>query len=109
MVQSIHGSYKVTYHPDGEEEGKTVEIDFTPPFNRIYMFPALEEALEVKLPDPTELHTPEATKFLCDLCEKHNIACPSPRTAARLLDKVSISILPNCFKKEREKVLRWRF
>jgi lysyl-tRNA synthetase class 2 len=89
MVHSIHGSYKVTYHPDGEEEGEAVEIDFTPPFKRFYMFPTLEEALKVKLPNPTELHTPEATKILDELCEKHGIECSPPRTAARLLDKVS--------------------
>ena len=88
MVKSIHGSYKVTYHPDGVEAGNPVEVDFTPPFKRLYMFPALEEILKVKLPSPTELSTPEATKQLSDLCVKHEIECPPPRTAARLLDKV---------------------
>ncbi|CAH0382142.1 unnamed protein product [Bemisia tabaci] len=88
MVKSIHGSYKVTYHPDGVEAGNPVEVDFTPPFKRLYMFPALEEILKVKLPSPTELSTPEATKQLSDLCVKHEIECPPPRTAARLLDKL---------------------
>lgn len=91
MVHSIHGSYKVTYHPDGDDtDGEAVEIDFTPPFKRLYMFPALEEALGVKLPSATDLGTPEAAKVLSDLCAKHNIECPPPRTAARLLDKVSV-------------------
>jgi len=66
-----------------------VEIDFTPPFKRMYMFPALEEVLSVKLPNPTELATVEANKLLDDLCLKHEIECPPPRTSARLLDKVS--------------------
>lgn len=92
MVLSIHGSYKITYHPNGEEDGEAVEIDFTPPFKRVRMFPALEEALNVKLPSPTDLQTPEATKFLSDLCEKHNVECTPPRTAARLLDKVGFSL-----------------
>ncbi|XP_067007555.2 lysine--tRNA ligase isoform X3 [Anabrus simplex] len=87
MVKSIHGSYKVTYHPEGPE-GEVVEVDFSPPFKRIYMFPALEEALKVKLPEPDKLDTPEAAKFLSDLCEKHEVDCPPPRTAARLLDKL---------------------
>lgn len=88
MVHSIHGSYKITYHPDGAD-GEAIEIDFTPPFKRIYLYPALEEALNVTLPDPRELNTPQATKFLSDLCTQLDVECPNPRTAARLLDKVS--------------------
>ena len=30
----------------------------------------------------------EFTKFLDDLCRKHNVECGHPRTSARLLDKV---------------------
>lgn len=91
MVHSICGSYKITYHPDGGEgdaDGEQVVIDFTPPFKRLYMYPALEEALRVKLPDPTTLHSPQSTKILSDICDKHNVECSPPRTAARLLDKV---------------------
>lgn len=89
MVKSIHGSYKVVYHPDGDNpESEEVIIDFTPPFKRLFMFPALEETLNVKLPDATQLATPAANKFLSDLCEKHGIECPPPRTSSRLLDKV---------------------
>ncbi|XP_049802503.1 lysine--tRNA ligase isoform X2 [Schistocerca nitens] len=87
MVKSIHGSYKVTYHPEGPD-GKAIEIDFTPPFKRISMFPALEEKLNIKLPSPETLGTPEANKFFSDLCEKHEVECAPPRTTARLLDKL---------------------
>lgn len=87
MVKSIYGSYKITYHPEGLE-GEAMEIDFTPPFKRISMFETLEEVLKVKMPEPDKLGTPEATKFLSDLCEKHEVECPAPRTAARLLDKL---------------------
>ncbi|CAG9814332.1 unnamed protein product [Phaedon cochleariae] len=87
MVHSIHGTYKVKYHPDGPE-GEEVEIDFTPPFKRIRMFPALEEALGVTFPPATELSSEAANKFLSDLCIKHNVECPAPRTTARLLDKL---------------------
>ncbi|PSN29781.1 Lysine--tRNA ligase [Blattella germanica] len=87
MVKNIHGSYKVTYHPDGPE-GEAFEIDFTPPFKRVSMFTSLEEILKVKLPEANKLGTPEAVKFLSDLCEKHEVECPPPRTAARLLDKL---------------------
>ncbi|XP_076232745.1 lysyl-tRNA synthetase isoform X2 [Calliopsis andreniformis] len=87
MVKTIHGSYKITYHPEGPE-GEAVEIDFTPPFKRVSMMKSLEEALKVKLPPPDELNTPEATKMLSELCVKHEIECPAPRTTARLLDKL---------------------
>ncbi|XP_011632518.1 lysine--tRNA ligase isoform X1 [Pogonomyrmex barbatus] len=87
MVQAIHGSYKIEYHPDGPE-GEAYTIDFTPPFKRISMMKTLEEVLQVKLPEADQLNTPETTKLLSDLCEKHGIECPPPRTSARLLDKL---------------------
>lgn len=88
MVKYIHGSYKIMYHPDGEE-GDSFEIDFTPPFKRISMMETLEEMLKIKLPKADQLNTPEASKILSDLCAKYEIECPPPRTSARLLDKVS--------------------
>ncbi|XP_018340647.1 PREDICTED: lysine--tRNA ligase isoform X1 [Trachymyrmex septentrionalis] len=87
MVKSIHGTYKIEYHPDGPE-GKAYEIDFTPPFKRISMMTQLEEVLQVKLPEADQLNTSTAIKFLSDLCDKHEIECPPPRTSARLLDKL---------------------
>lgn len=87
MVKTIHGSYKIKYHPDGEDT-EPVEIDFTPPFKRVSMIKTLEEVLNVKFPNATELNTPEANKFLIDICDKHQIDCPAPKTTARLLDKL---------------------
>lgn len=93
MVKAIHGTYKVVYHPDGPD-GEAVEIDFTPPFKRIPMMKTLEDVLNVKLPDPEKLNTPETTQFLSSLCEKHGVECPPPRTTARLLDKVGFTRIP---------------
>jgi lysyl-tRNA synthetase, class II len=87
MVKAIHGSYKLQYHPDGPES-PAVEIDFTPPFRRLRMFPDLEKSLGVKLPAPDKLDTPEAAKYLDQLCVQHGVECTPPRTASRLLDKV---------------------
>lgn len=87
MVKSIHGSYKIKYHPDGLD-GREVEIDFTPPFRRISMISTLEELLKVKFPCPTQIGTTESVKFLSDLCIKHQVECPAPRTGSRLLDKL---------------------
>ncbi|XP_076048909.1 lysyl-tRNA synthetase isoform X2 [Oratosquilla oratoria] len=87
MVYTIFGTYKVKFHPSGSE-GEGWEIDFQPPYKRIHMFPDLEKELGVKLPAPDQLHTEESRKILSDLCEKHEIECPPPRTSARLLDKL---------------------
>lgn len=87
MVKAVHGSYKITYHPDGPE-GEGLEIDFTPPFKRVSMIKTLEEKLNVKFPSPTSFHTKETTEFLSQLCIKHQVECPAPRTTARLLDKL---------------------
>lgn len=90
MVQSIHGSHKIKYHPDGvdAENGIEYEIDFTPPFRRIKMIPALERILQVTFPNPTELGTDATNSFLDRLCVQHSVECPAPRTNARLLDKL---------------------
>lgn len=87
MVKSIFGKYQVSYHPEGPE-GPEWTVDFTPPFKRLRMFPDLEERMKEKLPAPDQLHTEQARLTLDALCTKHNVDCSSPRTAARLLDKL---------------------
>ncbi|XP_026757280.2 lysine--tRNA ligase isoform X2 [Galleria mellonella] len=87
MVKSIHGTYKVKYHPDGSD-GEEIEVDFTPPFARMPMIPTLEKVLNVTLPTADKFDTPEANKFFSQLCEKHEVECPPPKTTARLLDKL---------------------
>ncbi|KAJ2556863.1 lysyl-tRNA synthetase [Coemansia sp. RSA 1933] len=87
MVKYLFGSYKVEFHKDGQENPPLV-IDFSPPFRRVDMIGGLEEALSIKFPPATELHTDSTNKFLSDLCEKHNVTCSAPRTNARLLDKL---------------------
>ncbi|KAG0262069.1 lysyl-tRNA synthetase [Actinomortierella ambigua] len=87
MVKAITGNTKITFHPQGKD-GPAYEIDFTPPFRRINMIEYLEEKLNVKFPAADTLHTAEATKFLSDLCIKHEVECSAPRTSARLLDKL---------------------
>jgi len=87
MVKQIFGSYKVTFHPDGPE-GEAKEIDFTPPFKRLRMFPDLEKVLGTKLPSPDTLHTEEARLHLDRICVEKQVECPPPRTCARLLDKL---------------------
>lgn len=85
MVYAIKGSYKVKYHEDPETE---IEIDFTPPFRRVEMIPELEAVLDVKFPPAMELGEESGRRFLDDLCLKTETDCSSPRTSARLLDKL---------------------
>merc|ERR1719338_52234 len=87
MVKAIFGTYKVVFQPDGPE-GEAKEIDFTPPFRRLRMFPDLEKELGEKLPQPDMLHTEEARMQLDKICVMKQVECPPPRTAARLLDKL---------------------
>lgn len=87
MVMSIHGSYKIKYHPDGPD-GEEVEIDFTPPFKRVPMLKTLEAILKVKFPPADQLATKETNQFFDKLCITHQVECPAPRTTARLLDKL---------------------
>ncbi|UYV76207.1 KARS [Cordylochernes scorpioides] len=87
LVKDITGSYKFTYHPH-RLDGEVLELDFTPPFRRIRMLPELERLTGDKLPDPAQLNTPEANMALSDLCIKHGVECPAPRTTALLLDKL---------------------
>lgn len=88
LVKSLFNTYKIQYHPNGRDSDEVMELDFTPPFKRVDMIDELERLLETKLPDPKELDTPESAKTLSDLCEKHGVECPPPRTSARLLDKL---------------------
>lgn len=108
MVYEFFGSYVVKYHPEGRDEddakkkfGKkdekaeeesdkskkpVVEINFKPPFARISLIKGIEDALGVKLPE--DIESEETRQFLMQLCEKHGVDCPDPKTTARLLDKL---------------------
>nr|XP_027201957.1 lysine--tRNA ligase-like [Dermatophagoides pteronyssinus] len=89
LVYQLYGKYEISYHPDGSDsETPPVTISFRPPFRKIQMMEELENQLNIKLPPATELDQPEANKLLSDLCAKHEIECPPPRTSARLLDKL---------------------
>eukprot|EP00177_Eucheuma_denticulatum_P007984 GFKZ01014544.1.p1 GENE.GFKZ01014544.1~~GFKZ01014544.1.p1 ORF type:complete len:620 (+),score=97.77 GFKZ01014544.1:339-2198(+) len=101
LVKELTGNFKIAYHPDGIP-GRTVEIDFTPPFKKVSMVSALNENLRVILSDPSfcipeNLDSEEARAFLDDLLGELGIECEDPRTTARLLDKlVGEFIEPNC-------------
>ncbi|XP_044751855.1 lysine--tRNA ligase isoform X2 [Coccinella septempunctata] len=86
MVHSIHGTYKIKYHPDGPE-GEELELDFTPPFERIDIIAGLEKALNVKMPK-VAYESDEMNKFLLEQINRHNIEFSPPHTNARAFDKL---------------------
>ena len=53
------------------------------------MIPELEKQLGVTFPPSSEFSADTFRKFLDHLCVKNEVECGNPRTAARLLDKVS--------------------
>jgi len=87
MVYAIHSTYKIQYHPEGKD-GKTLEIDFTPPFKRISILSGLEERLKRKLPPATDFHLESTREFFDKLCVELKIDCSPPRTVSRLVDKL---------------------
>lgn len=94
IVQNVKGSLKITYHPDGPE-GDAMEIDFSRPWKRINII----EALENQIGSFSQLgfESEEMRGFLEKKCEENGVFCSSPRTTARLLDKlVGHFIEPQC-------------
>ena len=84
LMENIHGKMQLDYLQYGRDE--PVTIDFTPPFKRIDIVPALEEKLGVCLPE--NMGTEKARQILDDLCVQFEVDCGEPRTNNRLLDKL---------------------
>ncbi|KAH9449486.1 hypothetical protein Pst134EA_019426 [Puccinia striiformis f. sp. tritici] len=60
------------------------------------MIEELEAQLNVKFPTGKDFNDKvELTKFLDDLCVKHNVDCPAPRTNSRSLDKLAGEYIEN--------------
>ena len=85
MVKEVTGGYVIEYHANGPDEAP-VTIDFSPPWRRIPMLPGLEEVLGVTM--PREFESEASRQFLDELCVAKGVECASPRSAARLLDKL---------------------
>ena len=100
LVFHIHGSYKIQYHPNGpEEKDNVIEIDFTPPFKRIPLMKGLKEKFpEETFPANDKLDTAEAQQFFDNLCTKNEVECDSPRTTARMIDKLCGEYIENTCK-----------
>uniref|UniRef100_A0ACD5ZCA6 Uncharacterized protein n=1 Tax=Avena sativa TaxID=4498 RepID=A0ACD5ZCA6_AVESA len=96
MVKELTGGYKIKYHANGPDE-LPIEIDFTPPFDKIDMVQGLEAMAKLEIPE--DLSSNETNKYLRDACAKYDVKCPQPQTTARLLDKLVGHFLePTCVK-----------
>jgi len=85
LVQSIHGSHRIPYHRDGPDH-PPIELDFTPPYERISMIDRIEEVSGKKIPMPFE--SEECRKMLLDLAIQEKLELPRPATVGKLLDKL---------------------
>lgn len=88
MVFSLHGTYKIQFHPNGPDTVPVYQVDFTPPFKRVNMYDELGKVLGVTLPSPDQLSTPEARDVFDKICIEKGVDCSAPRTTSRLLDKL---------------------
>lgn len=77
MAISLTGGTKVDL-----ASGKTA--DFSVPFKRLDIMSELQERIGRPLPDPNS----EDSSEWSELCTELGVACPEPRTTARLLDKL---------------------
>eukprot|EP00003_Mantamonas_plastica_P031190 TRINITY_DN7_c0_g2_i1.p1 TRINITY_DN7_c0_g2~~TRINITY_DN7_c0_g2_i1.p1 ORF type:complete len:650 (+),score=262.47 TRINITY_DN7_c0_g2_i1:153-1952(+) len=84
IVEKIQGSLQFDYQPHNSEE--TLKLDFSRPWKRIDIVPALEEICGEKFPD--DLGSDEANKFLLAICAKMEVEPTPPTTNARLLDEL---------------------
>lgn len=83
LVHHVTGSYCLTVQK--EPGDAPVTIDFTPPFRRVSMVTAIEEATGVAVP----IDAPErCVAVLEDLVARYGLECTPPRSIARLLDKL---------------------
>merc|ERR1719375_1652634 len=86
MAKAIKGSFKVKYQPlDGDE----VELDFSPPWERLPMVETIEARSGKKI--PRDFESEEARAELDRICVSFEIDCKAPRTSARLLDRICVS------------------
>ena len=84
----IKGNYKFKIKDDNNKE---IELDFTPPFKRVSVIEELEKKLNKEF--PRNFESEESHKFYDNLCKELNVECNSPRTTARLIDKLIAEFL----------------
>jgi hypothetical protein len=71
-------------------QGDEIQIDWSTPWKRIPMIPGIEAKIGTPFPDAikADLGSAEANQFFKDICAENDVACGSPQTTARLIDKL---------------------
>ena len=103
LVFAMTGSYLVKYDLMDlkTNTSKSVDIDFTPPFQKLDMMADLQKYGNFVFPPEilNDLSSNPNTfrHFLMYICQERNIVCSEPQTIPRLLDKlVSTYLEPLC-------------
>jgi len=72
------------------------EVDFSSDYQRLEFLPAIESAVNAKLPDPDQLTSDDSFRFLVDLCSSKGLVVQAPVTVPRMLDKLAANFVePN--------------
>jgi len=72
------------------------EVDFSSDYQRLEFLPAIESAVNAKLPDPDQLTSDDSFRFLVDLCSSKELVVQAPVTVPRMLDKLAANFVePN--------------
>lgn len=85
MVKFVTGGLQTKFTT---QTGEEYNVDWSRPWKRIEMIPALEEACGEKFPPGDQLHTEETNAFLKRMLAKVKVDCTPPLTNARMLDKL---------------------
>lgn len=85
VVKHVTGGHTTKFTT---QKGEVWDIDWSAPWKRVEMIPALEEATGKKFPPGDQLHTKETNEFLKKICQESEVTCPPPQTNARMLDKL---------------------
>ncbi|XWV24747.1 lysine-tRNA synthetase [Tupanvirus deep ocean] len=91
LVLKITGSHKIKYDlVDSSGIVKQVEIDFTPPFQKLDLMNDLQRVGGFTFPPEVleNLSSDETRQFLIKICDERKVLCSEPRTIPRLLDKL---------------------
>ena len=85
LLKHITGGLQTAYTT---QTGEIFQVDWSRPWKRIEMMPALEEACGEKFPPYDTLESDATNDFLKRMLKKMNVDCPPPLTNARMIDKL---------------------
>lgn len=85
MIKEVTGGLQTTFTT---QTGENMQVDWSKPWKRVEMIPALEEACGEAFPPGDQLHTQETNEFLRRMLKKTGVECTPPLTNARIVDKL---------------------